>query len=61
VVNLKSLFARRLLRHPVTLPAAATLAIAGAIALWIVMLGPAPLGEGLDFSTTAVDRDGRGG
>jgi penicillin-binding protein 1C len=35
------------------------LAAAGALALWIVSLGPAPLGESLDFSTTVVDRDGR--
>lgn len=39
--------------------AAAMFAAAGALALWIAMLGPAPLGEGLDFSTTVVDRDGR--
>jgi penicillin-binding protein 1C len=50
----------RLLRRPALLSvAAAMLAAAGALALWIVMLGPAPLGEGLDFSTTVVDRDGR--
>jgi penicillin-binding protein 1C len=35
------------------------LAVVGALALWIVNLGPAPLGEGLDFSATVVDRDGR--
>lgn len=34
------------------------LAAADALALWIAMLGPAPIGEGLDFSTTVVDRDG---
>ena len=39
--------------------AAAVLAAAGAIALWIVLLGPPPLGEGLEFSTTVVDREGR--
>jgi penicillin-binding protein 1C len=38
---------------------AAMFAAAGALALWIVMLGPAPLGERLDFSTTVVDRHGR--
>jgi penicillin-binding protein 1C len=38
---------------------AVMLAAAGALALWIVMLGPAPLGEALAFSTTVVDRDGR--
>ena len=39
--------------------AAAMLAAAGAVTLWIVLLGPAPLGEDLEFSTTVVDRDGR--
>src|SRR5919201_7115997 len=28
-------------------------------ACWIASLGPAPLGEGLAFSTLVVDRDGR--
>ena len=28
-------------------------------AAWIVSLGPAPLGDGLDYSTQVVDRDGR--
>jgi penicillin-binding protein 1C len=54
-VNLK-----RLLRHPATLSAAAVLlAVIAAFALWIAALGPAPLGDGLDFSPTVVDRDGR--
>jgi len=35
------------------------LVAAGALALWLVTLGPAPLSGGLDFSTTVVDRDGR--
>jgi penicillin-binding protein 1C len=39
--------------------AAVMLAAAGALALWIVALGPVPLGESLDFSTTVVDRNGR--
>jgi len=39
--------------------AVATLAAAGVAALWIASLGPAPLGEGLEFSTTVVDREGR--
>jgi penicillin-binding protein 1C len=30
-----------------------------ALALWIVSLGPAPLGGNLEFSTTVVDRQGR--
>src|SRR5215471_12056749 len=39
--------------------ASAVLAAAGAVTLWIISLGPAPLGEGLEFSTTVVDREGR--
>jgi penicillin-binding protein 1C len=35
----------------------ATLLVVGAF--WVVSLGPVPLGEGLDFSTTVVDREGR--
>ncbi len=35
------------------------LAVTAALTLWIITLGPAPLGEGLAFSTTVVDRDGR--
>ena len=31
----------------------------GVAALWIASLGPAPLGERLEFSTAVVDRDGR--
>jgi penicillin-binding protein 1C len=50
----------RLLRRPALLSiAGATLAAAAALTLWIALLGPAPIGEGLDFSTTVVDRDGR--
>jgi penicillin-binding protein 1C len=30
-----------------------------ALAAWIAMLGPAPLGRGLPFSTVVLDRDGR--
>src|SRR5262249_30781658 len=30
-----------------------------ALAFWITSLGPAPLGEGLPFSTLVVDREGR--
>ena len=36
----------------------ACLALTGA-ALWIASLGPAPVGEGLAFSTVALDRDGK--
>jgi penicillin-binding protein 1C len=39
--------------------AVAVLVAAGAAAVWIAALGPAPLGEGLEFSTSVVDRDGR--
>jgi penicillin-binding protein 1C len=39
--------------------AAAMLAAVGAVAFWIVSLGPLPLGEGLEFSATVVDREGR--
>jgi penicillin-binding protein 1C len=54
-VNLKFL-----LRHPLLLSGAiAALAAASAFALWIIALGPAPLGDRLDFSATVVDRDGR--
>jgi penicillin-binding protein 1C len=54
-VNLKSL-----LRCPGALSAAAALVAAtAALALWLIALGPAPLGDGLAFSTTVVDRDGR--
>src|SRR5262249_18612645 len=30
-----------------------------ALSAWIISLGPAPLGEGLQFSTLVVDREGR--
>jgi penicillin-binding protein 1C len=38
---------------------ATILAAAGAVTLWISLLGPPPLGEDLEFSTAVVDRDGR--
>ena len=54
------------LRHAAPRPAivafcvaAAMLAMAGAVTLSIAALGPAPLGERLEFSTTVVDREGR--
>jgi len=37
----------------------AILIAAGVAAMWIGSLGPAPLGERLEFSTAVVDRDGR--
>jgi penicillin-binding protein 1C len=39
--------------------AGATLIAVGVTAVWIRSLGPAPLGERLEFSTAVVDRDGR--
>src|SRR5262249_53879033 len=39
--------------------AAAVLVATGAALLWVASLGPVPLGEGLEFSTTVVDREGR--
>src|SRR5262252_8699583 len=37
----------------------ATVSVLSAGAWWIASLGPAPLGEGLAFSTLVVDRDGK--
>jgi penicillin-binding protein 1C len=37
----------------------AAVSATAALALWIASLGPPPLGEGLEFSTTVVDREGR--
>src|SRR5580692_1953084 len=45
-------------RATAILAVAAVFATAG-LALWITSLGPPPLGEGLEFSTTVVDREGR--
>src|SRR5216684_680045 len=39
--------------------ASAILVAVGVTAVWIGSLGPAPLGERLEFSTAVVDRDGR--
>jgi penicillin-binding protein 1C len=39
--------------------AVAIVSAAATTAWWIVSLGPAPLGEGLAFSTVVLDRDGR--
>jgi penicillin-binding protein 1C len=58
--NMSGVNLNRLLRHPALLSTAAVLlAATAALALWIAALGPAPLGAGLSFSTTVVDRDGR--
>ena len=34
-------------------------ALGGSLAWWVISLGPAPLGENLEFSKTVLDRDGR--
>jgi len=49
---------RRWARASVIAASAATVAALAAAACWIVSLGPAPLGEGLAFSTLVVDRNG---
>jgi penicillin-binding protein 1C len=49
----------RLLRRPAVFSGGVLAAGAAALALWIVLLGPAPLGDGLGFSITVVDREGR--
>jgi penicillin-binding protein 1C len=50
---------RRGLRFGLAAAALATVAVVSTGAWWIASLGPAPLGEGLAFSTLVVDRDGR--
>jgi penicillin-binding protein 1C len=49
----------RWLRWSLVTALAATVAALSAGAWWIASLGPAPVGEGLAFSTLVVDRDGR--
>src|SRR5262245_8315190 len=49
----------RWLRWRTVAALAATAALLSAGAWWIATLGPAPLGEGLAFSTLVVDRDGK--
>ena len=34
-------------------------ALGGSLAWWVISLGPAPLGNNLEFSKTVLDRDGR--
>src|SRR5262245_10693234 len=51
-------WARRL-RFGLAAVALTSIAALSAVAWWIASLGPAPLGEGLAFSTLVVDRDGR--
>ena len=50
---------RRWLRASLTTIFLAAVAAIAAGACWIASLGPAPLGEGLAFSTLVVDRDGK--
>ena len=49
----------RILRLIATTTAAATVVAAVAGAWWVKSLGPAPKGEGLEYSILVVDRDGR--
>ena len=51
--------ARRGFRVALIVTSFVLIAICGAFAAWVHSLGPAPLGEGLPFSTLVVDRDGR--
>jgi penicillin-binding protein 1C len=50
---------RKVVATAAALMAGATLIGFGALAIWVASLGSPPLGEGLEFSTTVVDRDGR--
>jgi penicillin-binding protein 1C len=50
---------RRWLRRSLVTALAGMVAILSVAAYWIASLGPAPLGEGLAFSTLVVDRDGK--
>jgi penicillin-binding protein 1C len=49
---------RRWLRASLMVVCAATVAAVAGASYWVVSLGPAPLGEGLAFSTLVVDRNG---
>ena len=51
--------ARRWLCSTLIAATAATAIALSAVIWWIASLGPAPLGEGLAFSTLVVDRDGK--
>jgi len=50
---------RRGLRAGLIVASTAIIAVVCAAVYWISSLGPAPLGEGLAFSTLVVDRDGK--
>src|SRR5262249_9107739 len=50
---------RRGLRAGLIAASTAIMAVVCAAAYWVSSLGPAPLGEGLAFSTLVVDRDGK--
>jgi penicillin-binding protein 1C len=47
------------LRRPLAGAVCFAVLVCAASAAWVVSLGPVPLGEGLEFSTVVVDRDGR--
>jgi penicillin-binding protein 1C len=47
------------LRRPLAGAVCLAVLACAAFAAWVVSLGPIPLGEGLEFSTVVVDRDGR--
>src|SRR5437870_1731063 len=50
---------RRGLRAGLIAASAAIIAVVCSAVYWVSSLGPAPLGEGLAFSTLVVDRDGK--
>src|SRR5215468_4263694 len=49
----------RIARRAVGAGSAAAVLTTAALMLWVASFGPVPLGEGLEFSTTVVDREGR--
>jgi penicillin-binding protein 1C len=50
---------RRRLRLAFATAAACTFLFIAALSAWIVSLGPTPIGEGIEFSTQVIDREGR--
>src|SRR5258705_9602281 len=50
---------RRVLRITLTVASLLVVSTLITVSWWIASLGPAPVGEGLDYSTLVVDRDGR--
>src|SRR5581483_3601547 len=49
----------RQVRRAASVAALACIALTITFAAWVYALGPAPLGEGMEFSTVVVDRNGR--